>query len=171
MTQAVNFLGIPVEGTITRGESRVPQKPLEELSPLIQAVLDDPLFVAVCWRQYTPYFNDGDPCVFSTNAPWFVTTEDDEESVDYPNDDLGVDYGTHPTLGSREYTWGGQAGSRTRIPGVYTGSHESSYDRARDLSDAIASGAFDNVLIDAFGDHATVRVSRHRIDVEFYEHD
>lgn len=31
------------------------------------------------WTQYTPYFNDGDPCVFSYNSMYFCT---DPEAVD-----------------------------------------------------------------------------------------
>lgn len=42
MTTDTNFLGMPVSGDITQGSTRVEQKPLEELAPLFQAVLDDP---------------------------------------------------------------------------------------------------------------------------------
>lgn len=26
---------------------------------------------ALSWRQYTPYFNDGDPCVFGVREPYY----------------------------------------------------------------------------------------------------
>lgn len=32
----------------------------------------------VCWRQFTPYFNDGEPCVFRVGYPCFVEEEYDE---------------------------------------------------------------------------------------------
>ena len=35
-----NFLGMPVSGDITQGSSRTEQKPIEELAPLFQALLD-----------------------------------------------------------------------------------------------------------------------------------
>jgi hypothetical protein len=54
MTTATrSFLGIPVEGDITAGSTRVDQKPIEELQPLLQAVLDDPTIVEFGWRQGT----------------------------------------------------------------------------------------------------------------------
>lgn len=28
-----------------------------------------PYVTALMWRQYTPYFNDGDPCIFGVNEP------------------------------------------------------------------------------------------------------
>jgi len=31
---------------------------------------------AVRWTQYTPYFNDGEPCVFRVNEPMFKIGED-----------------------------------------------------------------------------------------------
>lgn len=34
----------------------------------------------ICWRQYTPYFNDGDPCVFSVHdLYWTSVAEPDED--------------------------------------------------------------------------------------------
>src|SRR5688572_125580 len=40
----------------------------EHLKELLAA---HPKIEAVKWTQYTPYFNDGDPCVFSVNEPDF----------------------------------------------------------------------------------------------------
>lgn len=39
---------------------------------------------AVCWEQYTPYFNDGDPCVFSLNEIFFVAEGFDKENLNNP---------------------------------------------------------------------------------------
>jgi hypothetical protein len=36
----------------------------------------------VSWTQYTPYFNDGDPCTFSVNNPELFVSEDDFHSFD-----------------------------------------------------------------------------------------
>jgi hypothetical protein len=51
------------------------------------------------------------------------------------------------------------------------GTHGPRYERCRELSDAIESGAFNNVLLDAFGDHAEIRVTRKAIEIGFYDHD
>jgi hypothetical protein len=44
------------------------------------------------------------------------------------------------------------------------------YDRCRELR-PLEGGAFENVLLDAFGDHANITVRRDGIQVEFYDHD
>lgn len=98
----MTFLGIPVEGDITKADKRTPQRPLEDLAPLMQAVLDDDGIAAFGWRQCTPYFNDGDPCVFSAYGVWFAPAEDaspddaDSEDDEYEGDDteeLGLYHG------------------------------------------------------------------------------
>jgi hypothetical protein len=62
-----NFLGLVIEGDITRGSSRKEQKPIEELTPLFEAVFAEDIIDGVRWTQYTPYFNDGDTCEFGAN--------------------------------------------------------------------------------------------------------
>jgi hypothetical protein len=73
MTIDRNFLGIRIEGQITDG--RAEQLPQERFEPLVRALLDDPLIAAFGWRQYTPYFNDGDTCIFSARGLWVRTAE------------------------------------------------------------------------------------------------
>lgn len=157
------FFGIPVSGDITRSEKRAEQRPVEEFAPLLQAVLDDPTIVELGWTQYTPYFNDGDPCVFTTHSPWVRTEADDLDADRY---DLEFYY-SHPTLGER---WGEWVGGKY-VPGAYKGVDEERYDRCRSLGGALDSGAFEDALLEAFGDHAEIKVARDGIHVEFYEHD
>lgn len=174
-----DFLGIPVSGDIQRGDKRVDQRPLEELAPPMQAVLDDPTIVAFGWSQYTPYFNDGDPCVFSVHGVWIQTTEDrQEDSEDYAEEDvdywrrnyLDAAYG-HPTLGERKFHYAEGPWPRERIEDGYTGPDEARYDRCHALSTAINSGAFDNVLLENFGDHAEITVTKTEILVDECSHD
>ena len=61
-------LGRAVTGDVTRGSKKnVEQKPGEEFLPLLDAVLKCDRVHSVRWSQYTPYFNDGDACVFGVN--------------------------------------------------------------------------------------------------------
>jgi hypothetical protein len=170
-----SFLGIPVEGDITKGDKRTPQRPLEDLAPILQAVLDDDGIVRFGWHQYTPYFNDGDPCVFSASGVWAARPEDmdADDPDDTDTDSLDVDYGGH--LGSYE---GGEWVAdpenppfNKRVGARYVGPDQARFDRCRELSRAIDSGAFDDVLLEAFGDHAEITVTRDGITVEFYSHD
>lgn len=171
----MSFLGIPVEGDITKGDKRTPQRPLEDLAPIMQAVLDDDGIAAFGWHQYTPYFNDGDPCVFSASGVWAARVEDiDPDAPDtFDSDELDVDYGGR--LGSYE---GGEwvkdqdnPPFNKRVGAHYVGPDRARFDRCKALSDAIESGAFDDVLLEAFGDHAEITVKRGGITVDSYSHD
>jgi len=160
------FFGVPIRGDISQGGSRVEQKPASELAPLVQAMLDDPTIVEFGWRQYTPYFNDGAVCEFSAYGLW-VRTETDTDPED--EDELGLDYGVHPSLGGFPYKTNPETGRYERQS--YEGSDKARYDRAQTLTAAIEGGAFENVLLDKFGDHASITVRRDGVEVEFYEHD
>lgn len=159
-----NFLGIPIDGTIQRADRRVQQRPREEFEPLVRALLDDPYIVEFGWRQYTPYFNDGDPCIFSAYGAW-VRTQDQaagSDGEDFEYDSLSADYGTHPSLGGEE-GWGADR--------HYVGARESQWRVANAFTKAIDSGEFHDVLLDLFGDHCQVTVSRTGITVHEYSHD
>ncbi|MFE8916857.1 hypothetical protein [Streptomyces globisporus] len=170
-----NFLGMPVSGDITGGATRVEQKPIEELAPLFQALVDDPTIVEFGWTQYTPYFNDGDTCEFGVGGLWVRTTAEGEDAVDeYGNEfspysgNLDVEY-SHPSLGEVEKDWDREA--HKYINHYYVGPDEDRYNRCQDLNGALQSGAFETVLLDTFGDHAMVTVRKAGIEVEFYSHD
>jgi len=42
---------------------------------LKKMMVDNPLIAGVMWQQYTPSFNDGEPCVFTTNGPFIKFDE------------------------------------------------------------------------------------------------
>lgn len=42
-----------------------------------------PDLVAVRWEQYTPYFNDGEPCHFGVNSPYVKMKDTEEDAGDY----------------------------------------------------------------------------------------
>ncbi|MEU5426907.1 hypothetical protein AB0H73_15065 [Streptomyces olivoreticuli] len=164
-----NFLGIPVQGDITPGATRVEQKPIEDLQPTLQAVLDDPTIVEFGWQQYTPYFNDGEPCTFGVNGTWVRTTDDEDAEEDE------LEMWGHRSLGK---TTGGEwaddpdrPGRSKRIGERYEGPDEARYRRCKELEAAVEGGAFERVLLEAFGDHAQVTVRRGGIEVEFFSHD
>jgi hypothetical protein len=170
--QARNFLGIPISGDITKGDTRAEQKPIEELQPILQSVLDDPTVIEFGWRQYTPYFNDGDPCTFSVYGLWVRTDADQDVDDLY---ELELD-GTHRSLGDEPHVRVpadgiGASNGMKWVKGPYEGPDKDRYDRCHELDAAIQGGAFENVLLNAFGDHANITVRRAGIEVEFYDHD
>jgi hypothetical protein len=158
------FLGLPVEGDINEGATRKDQRPLEDLQPILQALIDDETIIEFGWRQYTPYFNDGDPCIFDARSAWVRTTADDEDTRSSWLDVYG-----HPSLGKRPHVW--DATNNSYHDGPYEGHDEARYDRCHAFRRAVNGGEFLDVLAEAFGDHADVTIRRDGIQVEFYDHD
>jgi hypothetical protein len=111
----------------------------------------------VGWRQYTPYFNDGDTCVFGTTASYaFISNAKDYSNIEYGeydgedesvwvNDD---DYGDH---------------NEELIP-------KSVLENAEALR-TLLSKIDDDVFLDMFGDHVQVFATRDGFDVQEYSHD
>lgn len=68
----------------------------KDFNEIIKLFFDEcPKVQAVVWSQYTPYFNDGDECVFSVNEPCFVTKNFNREDLLNPYEYEDSDeYGT-----------------------------------------------------------------------------
>lgn len=101
------------------------------------------------WTQYTPFYNDGDPCVFNVHDLYGYTDGDDPDASE------GTVYGWSGTK-YLEPQFGDKAGEV--------------------LSDFKAlTKEFGNipkdVMQDLFGDHAQITVTREGIDVAEYSHD
>ncbi|MFD4608294.1 hypothetical protein ACFWOT_09280 [Streptomyces sp. NPDC058440] len=164
-----NFLGMPVSGDVFKEPERVDQKPVEDLAPLLQALLDDPTITEFGWTQYTPWFMDGDVCEFSVNELWVRTTaEVDTEFREYdPGYELSYSY--HPSLGRERMEYNPRTFTYEDLG--YEGPDEGRYKRVKALNDAIGSGDYEAALLNAFGDHAIVTVRKGGIQVDSYEHD
>lgn len=167
-----NFLGIPIEGDISEATMAKPQKPDEEFFATVQALLSNDLIADFGWKQYTPFFNDGDPCHFSANGLWVRTVhdvKDDDDPEDGPDDtyDYDVDYSTHPTLGGLNYAYD----EHGEYVGTYAGEHEEVWNLCRDLNAKVQSGEHDILLQQKFGDHTEIRFRKDRIIQWTYCHD
>jgi hypothetical protein len=173
MTQKT-FLGIEIEGNITYAEHRASQRPKEELTPLVQALLDDEHVIEFGWSQYTPYFNDGEPCVFGAQPVWVRTDAPEDAGTGAGGyGHLSIESG-HQTLQPCE--WIEDPNSGYGHTGHYEDLPVGEWQRdllakSVALNSAIESGAFDDVLLETFGDHAEVTIRRDGIKVESYEHD
>lgn len=159
----MSLLGLSIVGEVTRGDHRKPQRTLEEFQPIVKAALEAEGVSEIRWNQYTPYFNDGDPCVFGVHGIRSVVVDGAEiEEYGYGDEHDAV-------MGERPYRW--EAGGRVPT-GPYVGPNEARFDAMEALNAALSQGEFEEVLITLFGDHAEVRVvPGDAIHVEFYEHD
>jgi hypothetical protein len=133
----------------------------------------------VRWTQYTPYFNDGDPCEFGVNADftlgWPGGIEDDLWEIGYR---------------LKEFTpynyQGGNTAENDRRNAEYKRQHDASRDEAVNAGitaefieavKAVCKPASqflndnENLLKAAFGDHASITVTPEGIEVDEYSHD
>jgi TRAP-type C4-dicarboxylate transport system substrate-binding protein len=112
------------------------------LAPLFEKY---PSVKNVRWTQYTPYFNDGDPCEFSTNASWADLNYNNNEDEDDEDDD-----------------------DTEKVEAEEIEVPEEAEDEFREVLSSID----DSFYKDLFGDHVEVTVLRDgTINIEEYEHD
>lgn len=113
----------------------------------------NPSVKAVTWVQYAPYFNDGNPCVFSVCDPYFTNAE----GVDLDDIRWGEYEGEKEGIWS-DYHFGGKWGSPTPA-GV-------DEDSTEDMREIICSREMESVMEDMFGSDCKVTATRQGFDVE-----
>lgn len=111
-----------------------------------------PFVEKIVWKQYAPYFNDGEPCVFSVHdAEVFLVGGDYDE--DYPE-------------GETDWSLRRMIGSITENGDEIT---QEFYNDFKAISQLLQSD--DDTMRDIFGSDSKVTVTRGGIDVDEYEHD
>lgn len=112
----------------------------------------------ISWTGYTPYFNDGEECLFSTTFGDFEVNIDPHEQ--YPA-------GTATFLDKEAYDW---SKTPSRFPNPEYDLHEVAV--MAELNKVLAPLNNNDLLKDIFGDHVWVTVSKSGVvNVKEYEHD
>lgn len=120
----------------------------------------NPAIKAIIWTQYTPYFNDGEPCEFSVNDPYYTNAEgedlDEISYGEYEGDTDGV---------WSEYSFGGMYDGETP-EGVNPES-------TKQLSKLVCSEVMEPVMKAMFGPDSKVIATREGFRVKDFggEHD
>jgi hypothetical protein len=146
---------------------------VDQLKPNFQAVFMPflnkyPAVKRLTWRQYTPYFNDGEPCEFSVNDLEFFLGTDNEDTYE----------GSLP-LGDYYFNDYKKPGNNAWVDKTVDGliATLGSIEAVREASEAAQAlrkefAAFpEDVMHELFGDHAEITVTREGLEVEEYEHD
>lgn len=182
------IMGIPVHGEVYEEKPETYQRPIEDLKEIFLDLLNDPNVHSFGWKQYTPYFNDGDVCEFGVSDPWIKTVDDAEEE----DDDEYLEIGDlHRTLGNHDYV------QRERTPeeiAEYTKRYTTKWNRypfaathtwdrvdrepkypetmkrAEKLK-RIQRYEYEYAMKQAFGDHARVTVTKDGFQIDEYDHD
>lgn len=152
-----SVLGRPVTGEISGSvEPRAEQKPGEELLPLLDAVLAAENVEAIRWSQFTPYFNDGEPCIFGAGQVEVKLAGDDTS---------GYDEDGYISAGEMvDYRRSGSGYSSTVKP-----QYEHLYRALLTLDDELDH--FEDFLHGSFGDHAQVTATRDGFHIADFDHD
>lgn len=171
MTDAKYVVDRPITGDEPQKpfQSSVEQLTAAEFLAEIDRVLAAPGVSGLIWEQYTPYFNDGDPCEFSLHEVRLLIDGYDEEKHGEPEYGTGVSaYDT--------FSW------RSNAP--YPKHDKSNWDEVewydfgettgreiRALLQDLNTSGWESVAQENFGDHAQVTATADGFNVEFYEHD
>lgn len=121
-----------------------------------------PRLESVTWVQYTPYFNDGDPCYFSVhdfdasiNEPDVPEgTEDEDADEDEEDEDLYDD----------DYTYGERLSTIAK-------SDDPELQKLAEAVGELNGEIPEDVLESVFGDHCKVTATRDGFGITEYEHD
>jgi hypothetical protein len=161
----------PVYGdVIIRDVSTTPQLSGPEFLAQIDALLDLPGVTGLVWNQYTPYFNDGDPCEFGVNEVRVLVGET-ESSVDHEYGDASLStYDLYTKSGAYVGEWPDRHMDLDGTTWVELPNGASARDIYVALTD-LKTSAWEDVCRTNFGDHAEVTATRRGFSVEFYEHD
>lgn len=144
------------------------------------------------WRQYTPYFNDGDPCEFSMHELSIIAKQDLREALidaDLDPDDPDLDeYQVREIYAENDWEYGGSPsfnayrGKVSKTFTEYSNNYRSGkevenpdyddrYAEARQACEAVYNALDDDTARELFGDHVTVVITEGGVEVEEYEHD
>jgi hypothetical protein len=117
-----------------------------------------PKLVSFGWRQYTPYFNDGEECTFSAH-----TDEPDINGINGYDvnfgDEMLNDYSKERDPVTKQY------------PKIKNPSYDLELHAAHKDVEEFLDNIDDSVLRDLFGDHVEVTVKKDGTEVEEHEHD
>lgn len=194
----MSFLGMEIEGEPPAAyrAARAEQYPVEHFQEKVAKLLSYELIEGIAWRQYTPYFNDGEPCVFSAGDPNFAFkgvefdpkdyyfeyswAEEDYEATgrvwcgQYENSNI-----LDKVVGKDDKKWGSWAAGQSR---TWTWAEGSGPDHApnRELFEDIHEfmnlfngGHYNHAVEDLFGDHVIVRIDKlaNKVIIDEFDHD
>ena len=112
---------------------------------------------AIGWRQYTPYFNDGDACEFRSYACYaWATNTKDTNNIRYGNYD-----------GDEENVWVSDPDYGSFNIELIPPSVDESLFELRKFLGKID----DDIYLSIFGDHTNVIVTRDGFQTETYDHE
>jgi hypothetical protein len=132
------------------------QEAVAILRPLLEGFLKDhPSIEALKWKQYTPYFNDGDECTFHVRELHVRMVGSPDDIGDYGDGYVSLPGSSSTYFDGSDFA---ELGGTRQLAGLLN-----------DLESALHSN--EEACLAAFGDHVEVTVTRDGIEVDEYDHD
>lgn len=122
------------------------------------------------WRQYTPYFNDGDPCVFGVWDLAIIAKDDLADVLKEYGEDAVEDHRSDWAYeGSPRFS---SYSSDSKVSDRY-GTIDPRFVECQKACEAVYAAATldESIAKDIFGDHVTVTFTAKGVEVEEYYHD
>lgn len=141
-----------------------------------------PEIQAIGWEQYTPYFNDGEPCVFSVGEKSFLdqdtSLEDAGESFNWESKRFRTEPADWVRKLAKNYIEGvSEPYNRSYVENVEAWEKIKDDPRLPVVMDGldelfdILNQIPDEIYLSSFGDHVSVVVTRKGFTVDDYDHD
>lgn len=138
------------------------------------------------WSQYTPYFNDGDPCEFGKNDVWIFNPKDAEnEELRYEegSEEFYGGFGERNTLNKILYrskenpdrittgTWQSKEILADEYEAFENPNYDPEYGEAYTAIHDLCKLIDKDTALALFGDHVEIIVTKDGVSVEEYSHD
>lgn len=128
----------------------------------------NPAVTAIIWTQYTPYFNDGDPCVFRVHDPYFTNANEEQmEDIsswgEYEGEDQAV-FSEGAWILTSDSDYAAERRKGMDLQGC-------DFESLSAFDKMLQSSEMEDVMLSMFGDHVRVVATRDGFDVEDHDHD
>jgi hypothetical protein len=130
----------------------------------------NPGITGVIWTQYTPYFNDGEACVFSVGDLTFTNAPADELSDIRWNEYEGETEGVW-AVDNIGYVLESELPYYQNTRNMIIASGGVDAKSCIFLAKAVGSNEMEDVMETMFGDHVKVIATREGFEIEEYDHD
>lgn len=160
------FGGRVINGEVTRYSEQKPQDDPQVFLDALDVLLATPGVEAVRWNQYTPYFNDGEVCVFHIYGALVRIAGDGEQEGEYGN-------GFRSTYDLYDYdlSAGGSYETRRVFNPIAGFDSRVIHEAIIEFEGVLENGRHYVVLNTKFGDPAEVTATPEGFNVEFHDHE
>ena len=152
--------------SFTEYKQTVQEKLKKEFKAIITKLFEENSELkAIVWEQYTPYFSDGDPCIFRVNEVAFTNaTGDDLDDIRYgeydgENEDVRAlsSYFTPNSQWSRK-----EDNEYAKLI---------DFETFKAVGQLMTSSEMKDVMLTTFGDHVRVVATREGFSIDEFDHD